>query len=324
MVRQARPCVLTLLAACAAPLLSPHAAAAGEADLLEAWLTAAPATPATVLVDQGHRRAVPLQRCGTPEGTSGQRRAIEEGLDLWRSLGRPAPERQRTIRVAFHVLSAGEEGDVPEAQIAEQIRVLNRGFRRSGQTFELVHVDRTAKRRWFRKCAIGTRRGTLNRVYLKIARRLAVDPSRTLNVYSCGPYLQGQATYPWFLPENNFLHGVVIHWSSLPGSPALPDAEGGVLVHEVGHWTGLYHTFTPWESTENGCQEPGDEVRDTPFEREPAVGCPTGRDTCPQPGLDPIHNFMDYSDDACVDRLTGGQRRRLNDVLDLYRPSLGS
>ena len=47
----------------------------------------------------------------------------------------------------------------------------------------------------------------------------------------------------------------------------------------------------------------GDLVQDTPPENEPYSGCDPNNvpDTCPsQPGLDPIHNYMDYSDDVCL------------------------
>jgi hypothetical protein len=64
-----------------------------------------------------------------------------------------------------------------------------------------------------------------------------------------------------------------------------------IAVHEIGHWLGLLHTF------QNGCSSPGDYVDDTPFQASGYGGCAEGRDTCAQPGADPVHNHMSYSDE---------------------------
>jgi hypothetical protein len=63
-------------------------------------------------------------------------------------------------------------------------------------------------------------------------------------------------------------------------------------------------------------------VADTPAERSPDFYCTAGRDTCPDRGtilLDPIHNFMDYSDDVCLFEFTAGQAERMNIQWALYR-----
>ena len=68
-----------------------------------------------------------------------------------------------------------------------------------------------------------------------------------------------------------------------------------------------------------GCNAKGDFVDDTPPMRVPTRGCPEGKDTCLEPGLDPIHNYMDYSDDPCYNQFTAGQVSRMQDAWLFYR-----
>src|SRR5262249_8212940 len=133
-----------------------------------------------------------------------------------------------------------------------------------------------------------------------------------LNLYTAnlGDGVLGWATFPWDLAAEPLMDGVVVLYSSLPGGDASPYNLGDTAVQRAGHWLGLYHTF------QNGCNAPGDAVRDTPRVRDPNYEC-VPRNSCPgsNPPFDPpddITNFMDYPDDACMNHFTRRQAMRMN------------
>ncbi|KAI8847989.1 hypothetical protein BC829DRAFT_346621, partial [Chytridium lagenaria] len=142
--------------------------------------------------------------------------------------------------------------------------------------------------------------------------------SRALNIWSVGftdnRGTLGYATFPSEYSSRPWNDGVVIHFGSLPQGTLNNFNMGRTLVHEVGHWLGLFHTF------QGGCFGDGDGVADTPSEGSGASGCPVGRDSCPgQWGLDPIRNFMDYSFDSCMQEFTQGQYFRMASNIANFR-----
>ncbi len=214
------------------------------------------------------------------------------------------------INVYFHVVSSGNTGNISDQMIADQMAVLNAAYAGWGWSFNRVSTTRTDNSTWYNGC-YGT-----SETAMKTA--LHQGTAKDLNVYTCNPSngILGYATFPSSYTNAPLKDGVVMLHSSLPGGTAAPYNEGDTATHEVGHWMGLYHTF------QGGCNGSGDYVSDTPTERSAAYGCPQGRDSCTgnrNPGLDPIENFMDYTDDSCMFEFTGAQDARMDSQYTSYR-----
>ncbi|KAG6818237.1 hypothetical protein H0H93_006611 [Arthromyces matolae] len=197
--------------------------------------------------------------------------------------------------------------------IQSQMDVLNADYSSASVSWTLAETDRTVNPTWANVVA-----GSQEQTDMKNA--LRKGGAGDLNVYAAqsvkdarGGDLLGYATFPWSYSGNPRDDGVVVISSSLPGGTLSPFNEGKTLTHEAGHWVGLLHTF------QGGCNPPGDYVDDTPFEANAAYGCPVGRDTCSAPGVDPIHNFMNYGDDPCLTEFTPGQAQRLSAAITQYR-----
>ncbi len=221
-----------------------------------------------------------------------------------------------TVPVYFHVITDGGVGNLTARQLSDQVAVLNKTFGgreggfRTNFSFYLAGVTRTDNASWF---------AAKNESAMKKALRQGGNDA--LNVYTstAGVYL-GWAYLPDILtkPSTAHLDGIVLDWESVPGASDAYAGQydlGETLTHEAGHWLNLEHTFF------GGCNAKGDFVDDTPAQKVPTFGCPVGQDTCKAPGLDPIHNYMDYSFDSCYTEFTAGQTQRMQDAWLLYRAS---
>jgi hypothetical protein len=215
----------------------------------------------------------------------------------------------RVIPVFVHRIhpSSGGGGSATTQQVNDQISVLNAAYAGTSFSFTLAGIDDSNNDAWY------TTTGGGSEADMKTT--LRQGGSNALNIYfnNMGQGLLGWATFPSSFRRQPNMDGVVVLFSSVPGGSAVPYDEGDTATHEVGHWLGLFHTF------QGGCSKKNDGVSDTPAEQSPAFGCPTGRNTCSGAGLDPIENFMDYTDDACMDRFSAGQTARMSAQWNSYR-----
>ncbi|SDC62622.1 zinc metalloprotease [Nocardioides lianchengensis] len=224
---------------------------------------------------------------------------------------REASAAAASVPVYVHVMrDASGNGDVTDAQIAEQIDVMNVSFAGgksaeaadTGFSFYLAGTDRYSNTAWHQdqqseSYRAQTRQGGAN----------------ALNIWLVDFDYLGIATFPWDYSSDPDIDGIRVQYSSLPGGSATNYNLGETATHEAGHWFGLYHTF------QGGCTSTNDEVSDTPAQSGSTSGCPAGRDSCSLPGLDPIHNFMDYSYDSCYTMFTEGQSSRASQMWSAYR-----
>lgn len=224
---------------------------------------------------------------------------------------RAAAAAAASVPVYVHVMrDASGAGDVTDSQIVEQIAVLNSSFAGeksseaadTGFSFYLAGTDRYDNTAWHTDQQSETYRA-----------QTRLGGADALNIWLVDFDYLGIATFPWDYAADPDIDGIRVQYSSLPGGSATNYNLGETATHEAGHWFGLYHTF------QGGCTSTNDEVSDTPAQSSSTSGCPEGRDSCSLSGLDPIHNFMDYSYDSCYTMFTGGQSSRASQMWTAYR-----
>ena len=242
-----------------------------------------------------------------------------------------------TIPCIFHIITdgAGAE-DISAAQVQAQVNQLNIDFRNLAGSndpaaadveieFCLAILDPSdnllPEQGINRVTAYGE--GPFNTGFIDATIKPGTfwNPDEYMNVW-VADITGGILGYAQF-PSNSGLGGLnanggaastdgVVHLYSTIGSVANPFPGGApynlgrTMTHEVGHWLGLRHI---WGDANCG----NDFCGDTPQSQTSNFGCPN-LTTC-DGNQDMVENYMDYTNDACMDIFTADQKDRIRTVM---------
>ncbi|MFY0606922.1 MAG: choice-of-anchor J domain-containing protein [Cyclobacteriaceae bacterium] len=245
------------------------------------------------------------------------------------------------VPIVFHIIhdgsSIGNGSNISDKRIMEQVEILNNDFRR-------LNTDASETPAEFLPVAADTE---IEFVLAKqdpeglpttgiIRQRGSKDSYHPVNdeaVLTAESFWdQDYYVNIWVTDLNGFLGAAQFPFSTIDGSetknykssdglmldyeyvginPSAPsfDSYGRTTVHEMGHYLGLKHIWG-----DGGCSF-DDFCEDTPRAENATFDCPGTKFSCSS--NDMIQNYMDYTDDVCMNLFTVCQKERMRTVLEM-------
>ncbi|MGB3606210.1 GEVED domain-containing protein [Psychroserpens sp.] len=234
-----------------------------------------------------------------------------------------------TIPVVVHVLYRNSTENISLAQIQSQLDVLNEDFRRTNPDADNVWSQAADSQIEFCLVTVDPNGNATSGITRKLTTRRnwgTNDDMKSTSTGGVNPWDTSQYLNMWIVPQMLRPTGeTILGYAQFPGGSAATDGvvmgynyfgrvgnvsapfDGGrTTTHEVGHYFNLRHI---WGDSNCG----NDFVSDTPTHQSPNSGCPAGRTSCGS--VDMYQNYMDYSNDVCMNIFTTGQKDRMRAVL---------
>lgn len=285
------------------------------------------------------------ERCGSAEklqkqlatnpNQQGLHQQIEQKIVKWKE--KRNSTNNITIPVVFHVVYKNNTEDISQAQILSQLEVINEDFRRQNidaintpAEFASVAADTEinfclAQRTPENNITSGITRTETNvssfslfddRIFFdSLGGKDIWNSDLYLNIYVCD--LSSVLGFAAFPSSNPAIDGVVIDYENFgnTGTVSPPYHKGRTCTHEIGHWLNLIHVW--------GDMNCGDDfVNDTPEQAQENYGCPAHPSVSCSNNGDMFQNYMDYTNDACMNLFTQGQKNRMHATLNSTREGL--
>lgn len=242
------------------------------------------------------------------------------------------------VPVVFHIIHNGEPigtgANLPDSRIEEQLQILNEDFRRQNADASLTPAEYLSVAADVEINFVQAKRGPEGLPTSGITRTqgprttypddakmitaiIQWPPEQVVNIYVV-PLASslGFAKFPFSslsgitseINRYRDVDGIFVDYRyfGLNDDPDIDfESKGRTVTHEMGHYFGLLHIF-------NGCGT-GDYCDDTPSQQGSTNGCPAEKTSCNSPDM--IQNYLDYTDDACMNLFTQCQRDRMQVVL---------
>jgi len=251
------------------------------------------------------------------------------------------------IPVVVHIIHNGEEvgsgANIADEQILSQITVLNQDYRKiagtpgensnpvgadTGIGFCLANIDNNGNAfSGINRINGNKTEWSFNEIEVYKA-TIQWDPTKYLNIWVCnlsgGTF--GYAQFPdaggvisgmtgGYIGGASNTDGVVMLYKAFGSRSIYPQGvynntsydKGRTATHEIAHWLGLKHIWGDANCGDDNCT-------DTPTQQQATYACPTGVQTsCGS--ADMYENYMDYTNDACMNVFTVDQKNRMRTVL---------